>query len=466
MAVNDTISNSSLNLSTNSDDLQTFHVPNVLNKYKENLSNDSGKVKWLGTLEDLKKFVSDMFDGDGKWRSPGGKAKSFRNDHIAITWYSDKKTLLFQGRIGNRLKERILNLPASGIVTSGEDNALEDNASADSSTPTVNLSMQLQDDAEGECSGCKRVSAELAGVKLDIEILQAFNKHCMSNYNPEGASTNLNMEIPREDACTQTTSDLEHPPCNQRDIGPRKRVSAMKNSEFESVLFQLRREPSDEKEKTKRLEYDLALVVRERNKEIISLENDIISLETKLAKSDEINASLRTLITSTSQDYIKANTNFDDKRSLADEQPRSSCISDVSKLPTLNNLKPYSVLTSKVLDNGNSNEKKWDEEMVHRNNKKPTNITNSKSLDNQLERYRENQRKAYDQNHLPNLRNRKSTSRHQKRNPLFRSRSSNHPPSSKWREYLKFVRYMTGGLTYGRIKIPAVASTIIRERRF
>ena len=151
MAVNDTISNSSLNLSTNSDDLQTFHVPNVLN------NGD---------------------DGDGKWRSPGGKAKSFRNDHIAITWYSDKKTLLFQGRIGNRLKERILNLPASGIVTSGEDNALEDNASADSSTPTVNLSMQLQDDAEGECSGCKRVSAELPGVKLDIEILQAFNKHC------------------------------------------------------------------------------------------------------------------------------------------------------------------------------------------------------------------------------------------------------------------------------------------------
>ena len=70
------------------------------------------------------------------------------------------------------------------------------------------------------------------------------------------------MEISREDACTQTTSDLEHPPCNQRDIGPRKRMSAMKNSEFESVLFQLRRELSDEKEKTKRLEHDLALVVR------------------------------------------------------------------------------------------------------------------------------------------------------------------------------------------------------------
>ena len=31
----------------------------------------------------------------------------------------------------------------------------------------------------------------------------------MSNYNPEGASTNFNMEISREDACTQTTSDLD-----------------------------------------------------------------------------------------------------------------------------------------------------------------------------------------------------------------------------------------------------------------
>lgn len=79
-------------------------------KHKENLQlNSDGKVKWLGQLDDLKQFVEDILNDSGKWISPGGKAKSFRNENITITWYSDKKTLLFQGQIGATLKEQIVN---------------------------------------------------------------------------------------------------------------------------------------------------------------------------------------------------------------------------------------------------------------------------------------------------------------------------------------------------------------------
>ena len=44
------------------------------------------------------------------WSSSGGKAKSFHTEKVTITWYADKKTLLFQGSVGNMLKEHIINL--------------------------------------------------------------------------------------------------------------------------------------------------------------------------------------------------------------------------------------------------------------------------------------------------------------------------------------------------------------------
>lgn len=69
----------------------------ILVKYKNHLEHkEDGKVKWLGDLERLKCFVFDLF-GEGKWSSPGGSAKSFRNDLVVITWYGKKNSLLFQG---------------------------------------------------------------------------------------------------------------------------------------------------------------------------------------------------------------------------------------------------------------------------------------------------------------------------------------------------------------------------------
>ena len=79
-------------------------------KYKEYFQvHPDKKIKWLGSFEELKCLIFDLFGVDGKWSSPRGTAKTFRNDKITITWYANKKSLLFQGQEGNRLKAVILN---------------------------------------------------------------------------------------------------------------------------------------------------------------------------------------------------------------------------------------------------------------------------------------------------------------------------------------------------------------------
>ena len=51
-----------------------------------------------------------MFGNDGKWSSTGGSGKSFRNDRLCITWYANKKSLLFQRELGDRLKDLAVKL--------------------------------------------------------------------------------------------------------------------------------------------------------------------------------------------------------------------------------------------------------------------------------------------------------------------------------------------------------------------
>lgn len=189
----------SLRLSINLDSQQITRISEAINKYKKNLANSKDrKVQWLSDLKDLKNFVYDIV-GEGKWCSPGGNSKLFHNDQISITWYPNKKTLLFQGRMGNTLKELI------GTLLTSKTTALEEHdADADvqgfPSSPQ-NLSAQLRYSLEqnnGErttstncvfdldnsskdsptnqpncnCS-CGEVLDEIGNMKLNMEILQS-----------------------------------------------------------------------------------------------------------------------------------------------------------------------------------------------------------------------------------------------------------------------------------------------------
>ena len=64
------------------------------------LCYDGKRVKWLNDLY-----------SSGKWSSPGGQSRKFTSStfDITMTWYYGKqKTLLFQGKDGNELRETII----------------------------------------------------------------------------------------------------------------------------------------------------------------------------------------------------------------------------------------------------------------------------------------------------------------------------------------------------------------------
>ncbi len=86
-------------------------ISEVLSKHINNFElSVQGKVKWMGNLDSLKRLIIDLFGDKGRWSSSGGAAKAFRNDHLSITWYSNKNTLIFQGDAGIKLKEQIIGL--------------------------------------------------------------------------------------------------------------------------------------------------------------------------------------------------------------------------------------------------------------------------------------------------------------------------------------------------------------------
>ena len=135
--LNNTISNGSTdtNISTKStSERERLFQVQFKEKYAEKLDcSDGVKIRWLGGIVELQGFVSDLLDEPGKWNSPCGEAKSYRNSKIEMTWYYDRKTLLFKGNSGANIKEYVRNL----VKTYGDANGQADGAAASSTTSTL-----------------------------------------------------------------------------------------------------------------------------------------------------------------------------------------------------------------------------------------------------------------------------------------------------------------------------------------
>ena len=57
----------------------------VLLKHIKLLNYDlNKKIHWLGNLVELKALIFELFGSSGKWSSPGGYAKSFRNENVSV----------------------------------------------------------------------------------------------------------------------------------------------------------------------------------------------------------------------------------------------------------------------------------------------------------------------------------------------------------------------------------------------
>ena len=93
-------------------------------------------LHWLGDIDQLKSLVSELFVSSGKWSSPGGYAKSFRNDKISVTWYSNNRTLVFNGVLGGLFKKLITDLLNNGC---SKDAAISNVDASNCSSKTNNV---------------------------------------------------------------------------------------------------------------------------------------------------------------------------------------------------------------------------------------------------------------------------------------------------------------------------------------
>ncbi|CAB4008485.1 Hypothetical predicted protein [Paramuricea clavata] len=159
-----------------------------------NLEYDGKKLKWRNDFAELKKFVEDSLGIKGKWSSPGGGTKRFKeeNGQLILNWYFKKQcTLLFQGTEADGLKNKLIDLlakekPQSFIEQEGNisgNGGFPDEADSilavtvdSEQQPFTSLSPtseNLNVSTDNCPCRCKSMATEIEGIKLDIVILQS-----------------------------------------------------------------------------------------------------------------------------------------------------------------------------------------------------------------------------------------------------------------------------------------------------
>ncbi|CAB4002454.1 Hypothetical predicted protein, partial [Paramuricea clavata] len=95
---------------------------NITLSIPPDLTLEKGKHKWLNNFEDLKLFVETTLQIEGTWSSPGGYLKAFSEDpeSVLIRYYTDTKSLLFQGDRGKKIKNFLIGKIASISQPSGD----------------------------------------------------------------------------------------------------------------------------------------------------------------------------------------------------------------------------------------------------------------------------------------------------------------------------------------------------------
>ncbi|CAB4030172.1 Hypothetical predicted protein [Paramuricea clavata] len=161
MAVNSVVNDGNTNNYTELDLTLNVNSTYIWQKYGKYLECcEDRRVKWLGDLTYLKDFVSSLYNV-GKWNSPGGSAKCFRHDQICLTWYANKKFLLFQGEEGNKLKDLIIKCYKNSDLAHDHANTCEQE-------PIV-LVNNSRRESPNECQNCSRLFAEMTEVNRKID---------------------------------------------------------------------------------------------------------------------------------------------------------------------------------------------------------------------------------------------------------------------------------------------------------
>jgi hypothetical protein len=113
--------------------MASLTVVNVLYGYFNTKKN---KLKWTGSLEDLKAFVLTEIDEDTAdntiWRSPDDGRWNFKSNQLTVTWLTKSENIFFGGEKGNDLTAQVYTFLRRNEINAQNDNTANLNRSVES----------------------------------------------------------------------------------------------------------------------------------------------------------------------------------------------------------------------------------------------------------------------------------------------------------------------------------------------
>ena len=224
---------------------------------------EGGYLAWESHISDLKEFVQNSLNFDGKWSTPGGDVKVFENEKYCLKWYggTKKKLLIVRDDEQQNLSERMQSLATKSVNINSktstaigkENNMAELHIVHDSdvddkslymegieNSPVEDLRRQMQEFAESTNLKIEGLEIELNNLKVrsvPMFVMEAavkelkIDKDNLVRENAELREKNLNFAIITSDLNSKV-KELEH----ERD----SLVTAMKlqQQEFEQGHYE------------------------------------------------------------------------------------------------------------------------------------------------------------------------------------------------------------------------------------
>ncbi|CAB4034407.1 Hypothetical predicted protein, partial [Paramuricea clavata] len=161
-------------------------------------------------LEDLKLFVETTLQIEGTWSSPGGYLKAFSEDpeSVLIRYYTDTKSLLFQGDRGKKIKNFLIGKIASISQPGGDKHSSrssEQNSTSihDDSIVLVNSPSQTLSERHDEDEYALNLSEFESVNTISVDTSSQTYEIESTEYHSTRASRECNC------ACSQSSKDIE-----------------------------------------------------------------------------------------------------------------------------------------------------------------------------------------------------------------------------------------------------------------
>lgn len=155
----------------------------------------NSKLKWTGSLEDLKVFilteVDEETDKSTGWKSPSGGTWTFVSYVLSVTWHKKSENIFFKERNSDDLTELIYSYIKKSKNVAETVGFVE--VILDKSTDATTGSRNNTEQAEiCSCNCTCSTFWELEGIKLDMTILETRVCDVISQ-NESGSEMEINL---------------------------------------------------------------------------------------------------------------------------------------------------------------------------------------------------------------------------------------------------------------------------------